>query len=1034
VRVRLTVLCFITFVLFINTAPAQSPNGTVSGIVLDPSGGVIVGADVLIINNATGVQYPGKANSEGYYVVSNVPPGTYRIQVSNSGFKTIIKPDIVMHVQDALAINFALPIGASSEIVTVTGGAPLVNTENAAVGTVIDRNFVGNLPLNGRTFNTLLQLTPGVVIAPNASGASGQGQFSIAGQRTDANSFTVDGVSANFGVGSGTNSGETGMGGSQAFSATGGTASLVSVDALQEFRIQTSSFSPEFGKTPGGQVILSTRSGTNEFHGGAFDYFRNTVMDSNDWFANAAGNPRAPEHHNDFGGILGGPIWKNKTFFFFSYEGARLDLPGTLVNEVPSEYARTNAPPQLTPFLNAYPKPNDRTVTPGVYVAQFTGTYSNGAKLDATSVRIDHVFSDHLSIFGRYNYAPSQTFQHGVGSSVSLSNIDATKVGTQTLTLGLDGLISPRTSNTLRANYSEQDNKLSSTLSSFGGAVPLNPNLLLGTLSPTQNFGYFQTFDIAALLLGNSGENRSRQANFTDSLARTEGTHQLKFGADYRSIFLDEYAAPNDLIYFTTDLPTFLSSSELTLQTRGARPSQFLAQSLSIYAQDSWKLTARLTLTYGLRWELSPAPSARGNTSLAAWQNISDPANIALAPQGTRLWKTTYGNFAPRFGFAYSLTASGDFVLRAGAGVFYDLGAGQSANLAFSFPNSAISSFPSVSAPVADVSPYLATNFSRQPPFPSGASGFDSDLKLPRSYQWNIALEKSFAGQQAISVTYVGQVGRDLLRQQAFFQPNPNFTGDFLVTGNSAHSNYNALQLQYRRPLSSRLQALLNYTLSHSLDNASNDVVIALPSNVVSAANDYASSSFDIRQSFSGAISYDIPSVTKRRALALLTDYWSLQAVIVARTGFPFNGVVFSSSPDPGGIARSRPDVVVGQPYWISNQGAPGGKVLNPAAFSVPSTHRQGTEGRNDIPGFGLTQVDLSICRKFAFTERFNLQFRADAFNVFNHPNFANPFAYVAYPPYHQSSEMLNVGLQGLTPLFQQGGPRSLQLSLKFTF
>ena len=206
VRVRLTVLCFITLVLFINTAPGQSANGTISGIVLDPSGGVIAGADVLIVNDATAVQYPGKTNSEGYYVVPNIPPGTYRIQVSNSGFKTIIKPDIVIHVEDALAINFTLPIGAASEIVTVEGGAPIINTENASVGTVIDRNFVESLPLNGRSFNTLLQLTPGVVIAPISSGFE-YGQFSIAGQRTDANSFSVDGVSANFGASS------TGVGG-----------------------------------------------------------------------------------------------------------------------------------------------------------------------------------------------------------------------------------------------------------------------------------------------------------------------------------------------------------------------------------------------------------------------------------------------------------------------------------------------------------------------------------------------------------------------------------------------------------------------------------------------------------------------------------------------------------------------------------------------------------------------------------------------------------------------------------------------------
>jgi hypothetical protein len=296
--------------------------------------------------------------------VPNIPPGTYRIQVSNSGFKTIIKPDIVIHVEDALAINFSLPLGAASEIVTVQSGAAVANTENASVSTVIDRNFVESLPLNGRSFNTLLQLTPGVVIASlsNSNGFE-HGQFSISGQRTDANSFSVDGVSANFGAASSALSGQSGTGTAQAFSALGGTSSLVSVDALQEFRIETSSFAPEFGRSPGGQVILTTRSGTNAFHGDAFDYFRNTAMDANNWFNDDAipQIPKAPEHHNDFGGVVGGPIWKDKTFFFASYEGARLDVPSTMQIQVPyfgSAVPGCSPSAAIAPFLEAYPRPN----------------------------------------------------------------------------------------------------------------------------------------------------------------------------------------------------------------------------------------------------------------------------------------------------------------------------------------------------------------------------------------------------------------------------------------------------------------------------------------------------------------------------------------------------------------------------------------------------------------------------------------------------------------------------------------------------
>ncbi|HEV2615063.1 MAG TPA: TonB-dependent receptor, partial [Candidatus Acidoferrales bacterium] len=456
---------------------AQSPNGTISGFVHDPSGAVIVNAEILVINDATRVQYSTRTNVEGIYVVPNVPPGPYRIQVAKIGFKTIIKPDIVLHVQDALAINFTLPIGAASETVTVQGGAPMVDTQDGSVSTVIDRSFVESLPLNGRSFNTLLQLTPGVVIAPTGGFAAGfgeaPGQFSISGQRTDANNFTVDGVSANFGAGNTTSisPGQAGTGTAQAFSALGGTSSLVSVEDLQEFRIETSSFAPEFGRTPGGQVMLTTRSGTNDLHGEVYEYFRNNVLDANDWFANSLpGSPQAPERHNDFGGVLGGPIVKNRTFFFLSYEGARLDLPGSQTVEVPSTYARAQVPSALAPFLNAYPQPNGQPTSPTAYTAPFTGVYSNRGTLDAGSIRIDDTLNNRFSIFGRYNDAPSQLANH----EDSLNTIQTTDVNTQTLTLGVDMQLSSQMINALRGNYSTTDADASYSLDSLGGAVPLN--------------------------------------------------------------------------------------------------------------------------------------------------------------------------------------------------------------------------------------------------------------------------------------------------------------------------------------------------------------------------------------------------------------------------------------------------------------------------------------------------------------------------------------------------------------------------------
>lgn len=552
-RVRLTVLCFITFVLFINTVPAQSPNGTVSGIILDPSGGIIVGADVLIINGATGVQYAGKANSEGFYVVSNIPPGTYRIQVSNSGFKTIIKPDIVIHVLDAIAINFTLPIGAASEIVTVTGGAPLVNTENAAVSTVVDRQFAENLPMNGRSFQTLIQLTPGVVVVPSTSDDTGQ--FSVNGQRPSSNYWMVDGVSANIGT-SAFFQGNGVAGAAGSFNALGGTNSLVSVDAMEEFRIQTSTFAPEFGRTPGAQISIVTRSGSNRFHGTAFDYFRNDVLDANNWFANQQGLPKPEERQNDFGGTLSGSIVKDRTFFFFSYEGLRLRLPQTALTSVPDLSARQNAAPGMQPFLNAFPLPNgsDDAATG---VAQFNASYSNAASIDAYSLRIDHKLSEGWTLFGRYNYSPSEILSRGAGGD-ALNQVSPGRITTQTTTLGATWAISPTTVNDLRFNYSRTHASSSFTLDNFGGAVPLAS---LGLPSPytSQNgnlfVGIFSLSD-GQYEVGKSVTNLQRQINLVDSLSLQRGPHHLKFGVDFRRLTPVFDPAQYEQTAFFSDVPS----------------------------------------------------------------------------------------------------------------------------------------------------------------------------------------------------------------------------------------------------------------------------------------------------------------------------------------------------------------------------------------------------------------------------------------------------------------------------------------------
>jgi hypothetical protein len=589
----------------------------------------------------------------------------------------------------------------------------------------------------------------------------------------------------------------------------------------------------------------------------------------------------------------------------------------------------------------------------------------------------------------------------------------------------------PQFSNSARGNYSKQVSSSSYHLTSAGGSTPYDPSILLGSLSNTQNYVLFGTFDTSFLITGPLAKNRNTQFEIMDDIGASLGKHQLKFGGDFRTYYLDAGPYQHLLEYLPFTLSGLISTSSADLFAAiTTNPSKLVSRSLSLYGQDTWKVTPRLTLTYGLRWEFNPAPSPRGNTTLAAWRNVNDPASIILAPPGTPVYDSTYANVAPRVGLAYALTENRDLVLRAGGGIFYDLGVGAAANLASGFPNNVQAILFGTPIPIGNVTPLLPV-ISEQPPYQGIVNAISPDLKLPRSYQWNLALEKSIHGQQAVTITYLGQAGRRLLRTEGIGTPNANFTGTFFLVNNSARSDYEALQVQYRRPLANRIQALLNYTFSHSLDNASNDAVDYVSGSVISVQHDRASSDFDVRHSFSGAITIALPAPAQPKLLGALLRNWSIDSVVVARSGFPFNGVVLT----PVAGSQPRPNRDRSQPVWLSNPLAGGGRSLNPNAFSLPPAGTQGNEGRNDLRGFGLTQVDLSFARRFALTERVFLQFRADAFNGLNHPNFSNPAAFTASNAIYLSSQsMLNHGLGGLNPLFQEGGPRSLQLSLKLTF
>ena len=1048
---------------------AQSTNAGLSGRITDPSKGAIADAKIAAVTAGTNIRYETTTNTSGEYYLPNLPPSLYRIEIEKPGFKKLIKPDVILHIQDALEINFEMTLGSASETITVESGAPLVNTESATVSTVIDRTFVEDIPLNGRSFQTLIQLTPGVVMT--ATSLLDQGQFSVNGQRRDANYFTVDGVSANFGVTGFFPLQQSGGGALPALTAWGGTNSLVSVDALQEFRIQTSSFAPEFGRTPGGQVSIVTRSGTNAFHGTLFEYFRNDVLDARDWFANFNHLRKPAERQNDFGGVVGGPVFKDKTFFFFSYEGLRLRQPVTQTTAVPDAASRQLAPADMQPFLNAYPVANGAAISPGL--AQFNASYSNPSSLDAYSIRLDHIISSKLSLFVRYDYAPSDLDQRGSPFTLTaLSTRDLGDSAIHTFTGGITQLIKPQLTNELRANYSNQRLGNDYDLDDFGGAVPLPDSLLFPMgLSSKDNGFLFLISGVGEYGKGKAATDEQRQINLIDNLSVTAGSHQLKVGGDYR--WLAPFSSPFSYRPFVQFLgvacpaaPTSCAGYALSGTAPGAasttaafaQPSTFqavalLSQNFSFYGQDTWKITPRLTVTYGLRWDINPPLKGKNSASDPfAVVGLNDPATIALAPRGTPLYDTRYGNVAPRIGLAYQLRQAPNWntVLRAGFGMFYDLGQGTLGGATGSFPFSASKSFSLVPFPLSPENaapPAFTTN----PPV-SNIIVADPHLKSPRTYQWNVAVEQSLGSSQSLSLTYIGAIGRNLLRVTNLFNPNPDF--QFVsLTSNTATSDYHALQLKFQRHLSRGLEALASYSFSHSIDIASTDSsanTVNTPGAIANPNIDRGNSDFDIRHSFTAGITYDLPSPRSQKVVRSLFGGWSLDTFILARSAPPLDvvtGTVFA-----GGVALNpRPNVVPGVPLELFGSQYPGGKIFNGAAFSAPpkgpqGNLEQGNFGRNVLRGFGATQADVGLQRQFHLTEKLGLRFRSEFFNIFNHPNFGNPNNSLAgcpqscNPLFGHSTQTLASSLGsggangGFNPLYQIGGPRSVQLALKLQF
>jgi hypothetical protein len=1051
----------------------QTETATVSGLVTDRTAAAVSGAEVRLQSAERGTVTTTTTNNAGIYVFPSVQPGQYQISIQKQGFKQVDLLGLIVNVQDHIEQNFRLEVGSIAESVTVEAGASMINTTNASVSTVVDQMYVKNMPLNGRSFQDLILLAPGVVTQspqPTGNGGLGMtGEFSVNGQRLESNYYTVDGVDANVGAAAGENMIlGAGISGSVAAStALGTTQALVSVDALQEFRVQSSTYSAEYGRSPGGQFSFETKSGTNQWHGTAYDYLRNGFFDAQDWFNDYLGVKEPAIRQNDFGGTLGAPIripglynGKDKTFFFVSYEGLRLISPQPaapsfvpdlcmrgVVAQCPS--GRQPAASAIQPVIQAFPLPSPNGLEDAKNgFGQFIGSWSNPSSINSTGVRFDHVLKDNFRLFFRFSDTGSSSATRGGFATVP--TLDATSAYTlRTYTAGVSNLLSSRLSNDFRLNYSSNEVTQPSVIDAFGGSTSVNLAQLTGLGAGAQVGVAFRYGGYQVVLSPQQSSGAQSQWNLVDTVNLSLGRHQFKFGADYRRL------AP--VATLSSPAVTYSYRSEGAVETNNSRlfgeafaPAYPLYKNFSAFAQDEWRVSPRLSLALGLRWELNPAPGVTKGLKPYTIQGAG-PETWTLAPQGTPLWQTTWFNFAPRLGVAYVLhdVPGRETVVRGGGGVFFDTGQQPGSQGFFVgpgfFSSVNLRTFPFPGNPAAVIPPIV-----NPPGLPQRlVQGFAPHLQLPYTLQWNASIEQALGKSQALTFSYVGSHGARLL-QQNNFQPsnNPN-VGFFVFVQNGLTSDYNSLQVQFRRRLSRGLTVLASYTWSHCVDYGSQNYLVGYQR---------GNCDFDVRHNLSAAFSYDLPNMSQNGFLRAILHHWGLDDRLTVRTGFPvtLNGNE-SFDPVTGLGMFSGLDLVPNQPIYLygancasilqglgdlrPGQGCPGERAINPNAFAAPPTDpntgnalRLGTAPRNFARGFGAWQMNLAVRREFPLYENLKLQFRAEAFNIFNHPNFGTINPTFGTLTFGQATGTLANSLGILNPLYQTGGSRSMQFALKFIF
>ncbi|MCA1633344.1 MAG: TonB-dependent receptor [Acidobacteria bacterium] len=1030
--------------LFVSSATAQTHRGSIRGTVTDPNGAVVPGASVRLVNQETSETRAAVSGGEGEYTLSSLPPGPYSLEVEARGFPRF-RQMVVLKVNQELRADPGLAAPTIDSVDIDVPSPDELKKDSASLGTVIDNRKVEGLPLDGRNFFELALLVPGAQPAAQGSAGSARGDFafSVNGAREDSNNFLLDGVYNvdpklnTFGV-------------------------RPPVDAIREFETLTSTYDAAFGRSAGAQVNVVLKSGTNAFRGSLYEFHRNGALDARNYFAPAS--EPAPEYvRNQFGFSLGGPIVKNRTFFFADYEGTRSREGVTRVTNVPTLAERAGDfsqsffgvpvdPATGRPFPGGripverqsaigraiaalYPAPNRSTP-----FQNFVSSPTQRDRNDHFDVRVDHTLSDASTFVFRYSFGDRKLFEpfSGAGFSVVPGFGDDVTRRSQNALIGATYVFTPALVNDLRFAFS----RVATAVKQEGAGTSINRQVGLPELSSNpRDFGLSFITLTGFSPLGHEGNNPQNSVTNTfqllDTATYVRGNHLLKFGADIRAVQQNAFRdiesrgriqfSPFAQITFNALGDLLLGFPLLTGGARVDNPQHLRGESFNFFANDSIRLTPRLTLSAGLRYEYN-SPSVDSEDRA----NIYDPATRSLVAVGTNGvprsgYEADRNNFAPRIGVAWTPGAAGETVLRAGYGIYYDqspLAPGEA--LYFNKPYFDFNLFFSLG-------PFLPLTLDN--PFPSffplalpdSALAIQRDLRTPYMQHWNVNVQRALGRSRVFEIAYVGSKGTKLLSARDINQPQPGILppglpfvprpvpqfDDINVLESRASSSYHSLQARFEQRLDFGLSVLSSYTWAKSIDDASNFFTSAgdpnFPQNSYDLRAERGRSNFDARHRLSVSYAYDLPFGKGREYLAgggwlsTVLGGWQTFGIVTLQTGRPFT-VALLSEIDNSGTGRSslgfgandRPNVV-GNPA-LSNRTPE--RWFDTSAFAFPAPGTFGNAGRNILEGPGTQNVNASLVKNTALSERFNLQLRAEVFNLFNHPNFNMPDNFLGAPTF----------------------------------